>query len=242
VTAEPSDHQPKLKDREAYGRVAMILNALANPVRLEIIELLAQCERSVDALAKKCNQPLKNVSHHLQKLHSAGMLERRSEGRTVVYFLADPSVATFWSQTRFFAEERLAGLISRAGGEGSSIHGIDLNPEVLNTLVSEHKVTVIDVRPPEEYSAGHLPGAQSVPLESLKERMEEFPRERPVVAYCRGRYCLLADIAVDVLENSGFEATRYADGVIEWRDAGLDVERAAPDVETTSPAEKKDSE
>ena len=224
MSVEASEHQPKLKDREAYGRVAMILNALANPVRLEIVELLAQCERSVDALAKKCSQPLKNVSHHLQKLHSAGMVERRSEGRTVIYFLADPTVATFWSQTRHFAEERLSGLISRAGGETPSIHGIDLNPEVLNQLLGDDKVTVIDVRPPEEYSSGHLPGARSVPLESLKEQMEEFPRDRPVVAYCRGRYCLLAEIAVDVLENSGFEATRFADGVIEWRDAGLNVE------------------
>ncbi len=226
MTVEHSDHQPKLKDRDAYGRVATILGALANPVRLEIIELLAQCERSVDALAKKCSQPLKNISHHLQKLHSAGMVERRSEGRTVIYFLADPSVATFWSQTRHFAEERLSGLISRAGGVTPSIHGIDLNPEILNDLLKKDRITVIDVRPPEEFSAGHLPGARSVPLESLKEQMQDFPRDRPVVAYCRGRYCLLAEIAVDVLENSGFEATRFADGVIEWRDAGLNVERS----------------
>ena len=224
MTSESSGHQQKLKDREAYGRVAMILGALANPVRLEIVELLAQCERSVDALAKKCKQPLKNVSHHLQKLHSAGMVERRSEGRTVIYFLADPSVATFWSQTRNFAEERLSGLISRAGGEIPSIHGIDLTPEVLHRMLGADEITVIDVRPQEEFSAGHLPGARSVPLESLKETMEDLPRDKPVVAYCRGRYCLLAEIAVDVLENSGFEATRFADGVIEWRDAGLEVE------------------
>ncbi len=228
MTIEPSGHQQKLKDREAYGRVAMILGALANPVRLEIVELLAQCERSVDALAKKCKQPLKNVSHHLQKLHSAGMVDRRSEGRTVVYFLTDPSVATFWSQTRHFAEERLSGLISRAGGEAPSIHGIDLNSDVLHQMLGDDEVTVIDVRPPEEFSAGHLPGARSVPLEALKEKMENFPKDRPVVAYCRGRYCLLAEIAVDVLENSGFEAIRFADGVIEWRDAGLHVERDNP--------------
>lgn len=225
MTEEISDRPRHLKDRDAYRRVAEVLGALANPVRMEIVELLAQCERSVDALAKKCNQPLKNVSHHLQKLHSAGMVERRSEGRTVIYFLTDPSVATYWSQTRQFAEDRLSGLIARAGGTSPSIHGVDLNPEVLNQLLDEDRVTVIDVRPPEEFSAGHLPGARSVPLESLKEKMQDFPRDRPVIAYCRGRYCLLAEIAVDVLENSGFEATRFADGVIEWRDAGLDIEQ-----------------
>jgi len=156
------------------------------------------------------------------------MVDRRSEGRTVVYFLTDPSVATFWSQTRHFAEERLSGLISRAGGEAPSIHGIDLNSDVLHQMLGDDEVTVIDVRPPEEFSAGHLPGARSVPLEALKEKMENFPKDRPVVAYCRGRYCLLAEIAVDVLENSGFEAIRFADGVIEWRDAGLHVERDNP--------------
>lgn len=225
MTFETSGRQQKLKDRDAYGRVATILGALANPVRLEIVELLAQCERSVDALAKKCNQPLKNISHHLQKLHAAGMVDRRSEGRTVTYFLTDPSIATFWSQTRQFAEDRLSGLISRAGGVSPSIHDVELNPDVLNQLLDENKVTVIDVRPPEEYGAGHLPGARSVPLESLKEQMHDFPRDLPVVAYCRGRYCLLAEIAVDVLENSGFEATRFADGIIEWRDAGLEIEQ-----------------
>lgn len=218
------DDPGKLKDREAYGQVAMIMGALANPLRLEIVELLAQCERSVDSLAKKCNQPLKNVSHHLQKLHSAGMVKRRSEGRTVIYYLANPGVATFWSQARQYAEERISDLISRAGGRPPSIHGIDFNPEILNEMLGSDQVTVIDVRPPEEYSAGHLPGALSVPLESLKEQMRKFPRDKPVIAYCRGRYCLLAELAVDVLENSGFEATRFNDGVIEWRDAGLDVE------------------
>ncbi len=227
MTLAPTDYPAKLKDRAAFGRVAMILGALANPVRLEIVELLAQCERSVDALAKKCNQPLKNISHHLQKLHSAGMVERRSEGRTVIYYLTDPAIATFWSQARHFAEERISNLISRAGGESPSIHGIELNPEILNEMLGNDQVTVIDVRPQEEYSAGHLPGARSVPLESLKEQMEGFPRDKPVIAYCRGRYCLLAELAVDVLENSGFEATRFNDGVIEWRDAGLDVEKTA---------------
>lgn len=219
-----SDPPRVLKDRDAYTRAATILGALANPVRMEIVELLAQCERSVDALAGKCNQPLKNVSHHLQKLHSAGLVERRSEGRTVIYFLADASVATYWSQSRRFAEERLSGLISRAGGNPPSIDETELDPEVLSRLLDEERVTVIDLRPTEEYGAGHLPGARSVPLESLKEQMNTFPKDRPVVAYCRGRYCLLAEIAVDVLTNSGFEATRYADGVIEWRDAGLDIE------------------
>jgi len=230
VSDERSSPRQNLKDREGYGRVAKILGAVANPVRLEIVELLAQCERSVDALATRCNQPLKNVSHHLQRLHSAGLVERRSEGRTVIYFLADPSVATFWSQARLFAEKRLAGLISRAGGAAPSLEGIELNAGVLGQLVGEDRVTVIDVRPPEEYSAGHLPGARSVPLESLKEKMATFPMDRPVVAYCRGRYCLLAEIAVDVLEGSGFEATRYVDSIIEWRDAGMEVEREPPDV------------
>ncbi|MEN8163442.1 MAG: metalloregulator ArsR/SmtB family transcription factor [Acidobacteriota bacterium] len=225
MTIETSDRQQKLKDRDAYGRVATILGALANPVRLEIVELLAQCERSVDALASKCNQPLKNVSHHLQKLHAAGIVDRRSEGRTVVYFLTDPSVATFWSHTRAFAEKRLEGLVTRAGGNPESIDENDLDPEVLNRLIEDGTVTVIDVRPSEEFGAGHLPGAESVPIDMLKERMRHFPKDKPVVAYCRGRYCLLAEFAVDVLESSGFEAIRFADGVIEWRDAGLDVER-----------------
>ncbi len=225
MNVQPSGQHHILKDRDAYARVATILGAIANPVRLEIVELLAQCERSVDALAKKCNQPLKNISHHLQRLHSAGIVERQSEGRTVIYRLADSSVASFWSQTRIFAEERLSGLISRAGGKVPSIHGVDLTPDLLHRMLDDEEITVIDVRPPEEFSSGHLPGALSVPLESLKEQMEAFPRDRPVVAYCRGHYCLLADIAVDVLENSGFEATRFADGVIEWRDAGLHIER-----------------
>ncbi|RKZ15150.1 ArsR family transcriptional regulator, partial [bacterium] len=193
------EQQQALKDREAYARVAAVLNALSSPLRLEIVELLAQCDRSVDALAKKCNQPLKNVSHHLQKLHAAGVVDRRTEGRKVTYSLAHESVATFWSQARIFAEERAANLISRSGGEGVPTVTGELTPKLLDELLAGKKVTVIDVRPPEEYHAGHLPGSRSVPLDSLEEHMQEFPRDRPVVAYCRGRYCLLADVAVDLL-------------------------------------------
>lgn len=220
------------KDREAFSRVATIIGALANPIRLEIIELLAQCERTVDALSNLSRQPVKTVSHHLQKLFASGLVIRRSQGRSVVYALADPSVATFWSAARAFAEERVTGLISRAGGTAAPLQEVDLSLSTLESMLTEERVTLIDVRPAEEFQAGHLPGALSVPLEFLEDSMPEFALDRPVVAYCRGRYCRLADIAVDILEASGFEATRFSDGVIEWRDAGHDVEGP----ENSSPA------
>ena len=210
-----------MKDLDAYEGVARVAGAFADPVRLEIVEALAQSPRSVEALAEVCGLPQKNISYHLQKLRSSGAVTRIPLGRRAVYSLTDDAVSRVWTVLREFATGHLPG----SGGAGDR----DLTREELERLVEDRAVTLIDVRPSSEYEFGHLPGAVSVPLETLESAISDLPRRVPVVAYCRGPYCKMAAKAVDRLEEAGFEAARFSDGVVEWKGAGRSV--VAPDGE-----------
>ena len=208
-----------------YGQLARIGKSLASGPRLEILDVLCQGPRTVEALARQVGQPIANTSHHLQVLRRARLVESDKAGVHVTYRLADDEVCVFFRSLRCLAEARLLEieevtsrfLESRAGMEA-------VDREALVERVRRGEVTVLDVRPPEEYRAGHIPGAVSIPLSDLERRLAELPRDREVVAYCRGPYCVMALDAVEVLRKSGFAAARLDEGVPDWRARGLPVE------------------
>jgi rhodanese-related sulfurtransferase len=207
-----------------YDQLARIGKAVASPRRLELLDLLCQGPRTVEVLAHHANQSVANTSQHLQVLRAARLVEAERDGRFITYRLADDEVSTFFAALRGLAESRLAEiervvrmfLESRGGME-------QVDRTALIERVRRGAVTLLDVRPEEEYRAGHIPGAISVPLAELDRRLSTLPRDREIVAYCRGPYCVLAIEAVQTLRSRGFEAVRLEDGVPEWRARGLDV-------------------
>ena len=208
-----------------YEQLARIGGSLASGPRLEMLDLLCQGPRSVEALAKQVGQSVANTSHHLQVLRRARLVEAEKEGVHVRYRLADEDVCVFFQALRGLAESRLLEieqatrhfLEARAGME-------PVDRDMLVARVRSGAVTVLDVRPEEEFRAGHLPGALSVPLGDLERRLAELPRDREVVAYCRGPYCVMAVEAVELLRSRGFRAIRMEEGVPDWRARGLPVE------------------
>ena len=207
-----------------YPQFARIGQALASEKRLELLDLLAQAPRHVEALAAETDMSVANASQHLQVLRNARLVESTREGTKVLYHLADQRVVHLWLALRSVAESRLAevGQIKRE----FAVEGADettLSRDELQRLAQSGKVFLIDVRPAVEYEQGHLPGAVSVPVEQLPERLGELPRDRPIVAYCRGAYCLFADEAVALLRGQGFDAVRLEGGWPEWRDEGRPV-------------------
>lgn len=207
-----------------YEQFARIGKALASPHRIELVELLAQGPRTVEVLSGLASMTLANTSAHLQVLRGAGVVESTKEGLFVTYRLADPSVGELLLATRKVAEARLAE-VSRITSAFLADHA-QLEPvdaADLREKVLRGEVTVLDVRPAEEFEAGHLPGALSVPLPALAKRLAELPRRREVVAYCRGPYCVLAVEAVRLLRARGFKAVRLEDGVLDWVSRGLEL-------------------
>jgi rhodanese-related sulfurtransferase/predicted transcriptional regulator len=208
-----------------YAQVARIGKAVSSPKRLELIELLAQGEKPVERLAGEAGISLKLASAHLKELRQAHLVESRKEGKNVYYRLTGEAVADFWVALRSLAEDRLLEL--RAALAKLSEHVHELTPmsrdEILE-LARRGEVVVLDVRPETEYAAGHLPYAQSMPLAEVQKRLADLPRDKPVVAYCRGPFCLMAKEAVEFLNKEGFQAIRLEDGVAEWRAHGLPVE------------------
>jgi rhodanese-related sulfurtransferase len=208
-----------------YGQFARISKALASPHRIELLELLAQSPRSVETLGRLADLSLANTSAHLQVLRAAGLVEATKRGLFVTYQLADPSVGALLLAIRRTAERRLAE-VERISREFLAEHR-QLEPvdeEALRRRVRDGDVTLLDVRPPEEFEAGHIPGAISVPLVELAKRLEGLPKRKEVVAYCRGPYCVLAVEAVDLLRKKGFKAVRLGDGVLDWIASGLALE------------------
>ncbi|MFQ5792487.1 MAG: ArsR/SmtB family transcription factor [Acidobacteriota bacterium] len=199
--------------------------AVSSPRRLEILDLLCQAPRTVEALAKEANQSLANTSQHLQILRAARLVDTEKKGLFVTYRLADEGVCDFFRALRGLAEARLAEIERLTRDYLEDRDGMEpVNREALLERVHRGQVTVLDVRPPEEYRAGHIPGALSVPLKELESRLEELPLEQEVVAYCRGPYCMLAVQAVEKLRASGFKAVRLEDSVSDWRARGFEVE------------------
>jgi rhodanese-related sulfurtransferase/DNA-binding transcriptional ArsR family regulator len=208
-----------------YAQFSRVAKAASNPKRIELLELLAQTERSVEELAAASGMDFPNTSAQLQVLSRTRLVESRRQGKRIVYRLADESVSRFISALREIASSRLAEVEQvardyfRARDEMEPISSVDL----LNRLKHEQAL-VIDVRPAEEFAAGHIPGALSVPLAELKGRLPELPRESEIVAYCRGPYCVLAPQAIEILRRAGYQARRLEDGLPEWRLANLPVE------------------
>jgi len=210
---------------DIYEQFSRIGKAISSPVRLEILELLGQGERTVEVLAGQVGASVANTSRHLQVLREARLVESERNGPYVRYRLAGDDVFEFIRSMRSLAHNRLArvDLLMRRSLEGRG----DIEPIDRDRLLARIRngtVTVLDVRPSEEYDAGHLPGAVSIPLAELERRIREIPRGKEIVAYCRGPYCLLAVEAVEILRANGFRAMHSADGVPEWRSDGLPVE------------------
>ena len=209
-----------------YEQVSRVSKALASPKRLELIELLCQCEKSVETLARQTDMSVKLASAHLRALRAGRLVETRKDGKYVLYRLADASVADLWVSLRSVAEERLVDLqmaLRSLLEARTALVGIDRKAILRQAQHSE--VIVIDVRPEEEFAAGHLPYARSLPLAELKKRLKQLPKDKPVVAYCRGPFCLMAQDAVALLQKQGYRAQNLQDGVAEWRARGLPIER-----------------
>lgn len=208
-----------------YSQVARIGKAVCSPKRLELIEILCQGEKSVDALAREAEISVKLASAHLKELRLARLVDTRREGKNIFYRLVDRSVADFWVSIRSLAEERLVEL--RLALTSLAETPDQLTPLTGRELLAQAKcgeVVVIDVRPQAEFDTGHLPYAQSMPLSEVERRIRELPKRKPVVAYCRGPFCLMAREAVSLLRGAGVRATLLTDGVAEWRARGLPVE------------------
>ncbi|MFN7970911.1 MAG: metalloregulator ArsR/SmtB family transcription factor [Acidobacteriota bacterium] len=207
-----------------YEQVARIGKAVASPTRLELLDLLCQGPRSVEELARQSGQSVANTSQHLKALRGARLVDSEKDGLFVTYRLAAPDVGAFFLALRGLAEGRLAEIerVTReflAGREGME----PVDREALVRRVRSGDVLVIDVRPAEEYHAGHIPGARSLPLSELKRQLKDLPRGKDIVAYCRGPYCVLAVHAVDLLRKRGYRAWRLDDGVLDWQARGFRV-------------------
>lgn len=208
-----------------YEQFARIGKAVGSPKRLELLDLLCQGPRTVEALARQTDQSLANASAHLQVLRAARLVEAEKDGLHVTYRLADEQVCAFFRSLRALAEARLVEVehVTRTFlEERDALEPVDR--DALIKKVRRGEVTVLDVRPAEEYAAGHIPGAVSIPLADLKKRLSAIPKTREVVAYCRGPYCVLAVEAVRALRARGFRAVRMEEGVPEWRARGLPVD------------------
>jgi rhodanese-related sulfurtransferase/DNA-binding transcriptional ArsR family regulator len=208
-----------------YDQFARVVRAMANPHRLELIDLLAQGERTVEDLAREASLSIANTSQHLQTLRAAQLVEVRREGLYAFYRLGDERVFQVWQSIRDLGEARLAEidrivhtfLANRADLEAVSAG------DLVERMQSDGLV-VLDVRPPEEYRAGHIPGARSVPVSEVESALKQIPPDHEVIAYCRGPYCVFSDEAVELLRAHGYNAKRLRGGLPDWRAAGLPVE------------------
>ena len=209
-------------------QLARIGNALSSPVRLEFLELLAQGERSVDDLATLTGVAVANTSQHLQKLRQAGLIVGRKQGQYVFYRVESAKVMALLSALAQVGEahdaeiQRITRLFFSSKDDFEPVPATELLDRARKGLV-----TVLDVRPPEEFAAGHVPGALNIPIDQLETRLRELPKRREVIAYCRGPFCLMSFDAVQLLRKKGIKARRLEDGMPEWRVAGLPVEEGA---------------
>jgi rhodanese-related sulfurtransferase/DNA-binding transcriptional ArsR family regulator len=218
-----------MSDRAAkaalFDEFARVGKALASGRRMELLDVLANGERTVEALASEGGMSVANASQHLQILRRAGLVATRREGTSVHYRLAGPEVFELWRALRTLAASRLAE-VERLAAAYLGARG-ELEPvtrqELARRLQQGEELVVLDVRPAEEHAAGHLPGAVSIPISELRRRLAELPRDREIVAYCRGPFCAFAHEAIQVLADAGLTARRLEDGLPEWQAAGLPV-------------------
>jgi DNA-binding transcriptional ArsR family regulator/rhodanese-related sulfurtransferase len=216
-----TDTSPK---KQLFTHFAQIAKAMASPNRLELLEALAQGERSVDKLAQATGMPIANTSHHLQVLREGGLVRSRKEGVQVIYSLSDDEIPQMLDCLRRVGERHLAEVELIVREHFTSDAGLQpVNHQELTALLKSGDALIIDVRPPEEYEAGHISGAINVPLGTLSRQLIDIPRRKEIVAYCRGPYCMLAVEAVKRLRKRGYRARRLEDGYPEWKSEGRPV-------------------
>ena len=220
-----------LIDREAkralFDGFARVGRAVSSGRRVEILDILANGERTVEGLADQLGLSVANTSQHLQVLKRAGLVDARRDGTFVRYRLVSPQVFAFLRALRGLASERLADIERLAAaylGDGSRAPSVT-RVELERKLKKKRGVLVVDVRPAEEFAAGHLPGAVSAPLEDLGRHIKTFPKDREIIVYCRGPYCAFSHVAVELLRKRGFDAHRLEDGLPEWEAEALPVQR-----------------
>jgi rhodanese-related sulfurtransferase len=221
----PGEHRA-FKD-QLYEQFSRIGKAISNPHRIELLDLLAQGERSVEDLAREAALPIANASQHLQALRRARLVDVRRDGPYAIYRLADDRVFQLIQRLRELADARFAEidrLVEAYLRDRRELEAIDA-PTLLRRMADED-LLVLDVRPVPEFTAGHIVGALSIPVDELERRIGELPRDRDVIAYCRGPYCVYSDEAVALLRDRGFRATRLDTGLPDWRAAGFPVEPA----------------
>ena len=207
-----------------YAQFAEVAKALGHGHRLEILELLAQGERSVEALADRAGLSLANASQHLRLMRRAGLLVSRRDGKRILYRLGGSAVLDLAAALRRVAEQNVAAVRDTVGGYFHERDALEpVSRKELARRLKDGLVTVLDVRPEDEFAAGHLPRAVNIPLRQLARRLRDLPKNREVVAYCRGPYCVLAFEAVALLRDRGFKVRRLEDGYPEWKAAGLPV-------------------
>jgi len=212
---------------EIFAQFARIGKALSSGRRLELVELLAQGERAVEDLAVETGQSVANASQHLQVMRQAQLVDSRRDGNYIRYRLADQNVLHLWLALRDLGQARLAEisrLVETYLKDRNALEAITCSE--LRRRIRNGNAVVLDVRPAQEYAAGHIAGARSIPVAELRTRIKEVPKKRLVVAYCRGPYCVFADQAVGILRDAGYEAFRLEGGFPEWQVKGMPVERA----------------
>ena len=217
--------KPTTTKSHLYEHVARIGQAISSPKRLELIELLAQGEKTVELLAGQARIDIRLASAHLRALREARLVETRREGKFIHYRLSGPDVAQLWLNVREVAEQHLVEL--RVALDRMATAPNALSSESRDSLLAKARsgdIVVIDVRPGTEFAAGHLPYARSMPLAELEKRLAELPVDKEIVAYCRGPFCLMSDEAVQLLRQRGYTAHKITDGVTEWSANGLPIE------------------
>jgi len=200
-----------------YEQVARVAKAAASPKRLELIDLLCQSSKTVETLASEANMSVKLTSAHLKELKSARLVDTQRKGKYVYYRLSSEDVIRFWVTIRTVAEQHLSELQEALRNLSSETHEwVGKSHAELLAKAKKGEIVVLDVRPDNEYQAGHLPYARSMPLDELKKRLKELPKDKPIVAYCRGPFCLMSADAVRLLNKKGFKALQLREGVAEW--------------------------
>ena len=215
----------EFKDR-LYPQFARIGQALASEKRLELVDLLAQAPRHVDALAQETGMSVANVSQHLQILRSANLVEAERQGNMTFYQLSDPAVVNLWLALRGVAESRLAEVKELARGLPGRDNGNTVSRDEVAGMMKANAL-LLDVRPKQEFDAGHLKGAINIPIDELRRRLKELPKDRQVITYCRGEFCVFADEAAEILRSKGYDVVRLEGGWPEWQSEGRPVRTGA---------------
>lgn len=227
ATFEKKQPRAAAQKQDLYRLFARIAAAMANPHRLELLDLLAQGPRTVEELAREANLSIANASQHLQRLKRAHLVIDERQGFYIRYRIADPLVTRLWLEIRQVAAQQLAEVSVTLNAYRAQRHEFKrVSIDELRVRMERGAAVLLDVRPSAEYAASHLPNATSIPLEELERRLNELPRNRTIVAYCRGPYCVLADQAAERLQRKGFRVARLEEGVHEWQQAGYTLESA----------------